>query len=239
MATHPNDLADERGPRLDGSLVLSGLTAAAGLAWLVRALVSSPALPPPVAVSYTPPAALSASAAFVAAPSRGEIAWTVQQAQGVDERGRAVIFQLLSGKRLVWEPGSATILGAQESAARDLATELTQPPLAEALSAAHAVIAIGVAAFEEPTALAGRRADKLAEALAGRMPVWRLDLGRYLRPCLGCNSGDRSDQRPLALITVSAAHEGADLSTALRDALGRQGDSWPTPNRYERFRLVR
>ncbi len=241
MAAHPDDLADERGPRVDASLVMSGLAAVAGLGWLVRALMVSPALPPPVAVTYAPSAILSPSVveAAVGSTTPSDTGWRLQQAQGVDSRGRAVIFQLISGEVLGWERGGVVVRELQGNQRRDLVTELNKAPLAGALLAAHAVVVVGAAAFDEPTELAGRRAEKLAALLGGMRAVWRLDLGRDLRPCLGCDAAVRSGQRPLALIAVSAAHEGADLAAALRDALSRQGESWPTPGRYEQFNLVR
>lgn len=236
MAAHTDESADHGGKRIDPPLFLAGVASLAGLGWLVSLLVLAPAPPPLATVSYRPPPVLATAPEGHPPAAAASPTWQAVRSQGVDSAGRAVIFELMTAEGLAWARGGTAVQGLADGRSQGLAEALARPPLASALASARAVIVVGAAAFDETSELAARRAERLAQAVGRARPVWRLDLGRALSPCLACAAGPRAAQRPLLLLGVSAAHEGADLAQALRDGLARHSPTWAL-QRYEQFRL--
>jgi hypothetical protein len=71
-------------------------------------------------------------------------------------------------------------------------------------------------------------------AVSERIPMWTLNLGRYVDPCTDCEDTDTSWQRPFVVIAVRDADEGTHISEALADALSGK-TNLPAPSRYSTF----
>jgi hypothetical protein len=211
------------------------LVSLAGLGWLISLALSAPPTLEPSTVSYRIPRVLQLDVHRNSNPVT-TAGWSLERVQGTDAAGRAVIFELMVARDLAWIRGRTGVQRLSLKGGAELAVELAGSELAPTLGAARSVVVVGSASFDESSELAAQRAERMAAALPGARPVYRLDLGRSLSPCLQCETLERVAQRPILLLAVSAAHEGADLLPAVADALTRYAPSW-APHRYEQFRL--
>ena len=106
------------------------------------------------------------------------------------------------------------------------------------------LIAVGVASQEgeldREIQRGGLRAARIAQwvrgAMGERIPMWTLNLGRYLDPCTDCEDAETSWQRPFVVIAVREAEEGINLSEALRSAMSDK-ENLPSPDRYSTFAM--
>lgn len=165
--------------------------------------------------------------------------------EGVDANGRKALFDVVVlTKAYGWVRGSTTELerGDQRLTPRDIQDEVLAPQLREGLGSARQLIAVGLASQEgqvereeqRGAARAARTAQWVREALGERVPMWTLNLGRYVQPCAECEDDDTSWQRPFIVIAVREADPDTNISDALHDALSDK-ENLPSPSRYSAF----
>jgi hypothetical protein len=169
--------------------------------------------------------------------------------EGTDAAGRRALFDVVVlTKNYGWVLGSTEELarGEQKLGPEDIETEILAPQLRSGLNTARELIAVGVAsqegAVETETHRAGLRAKRTAEWVRGavdpKIPMWTLNLGRYLEPCADCEDADTSWQRPFVVIAVKQADQGTDIGQALHSALSDK-QNLPAPERYSSFALAK
>ena len=169
--------------------------------------------------------------------------------EGVDAQGRRALFDVVVlTKNYGWVLGSTSELerGNQKLNARDIDDEVLAPQLREGLGSARELIAVGVASqegeLEREIQRGGMRATRIAQwvrgALGENMPMWTLNLGRYLEPCADCEDAETSWQRPFVVIAVREAEKGANIGEALKNAMSDK-ENLPSPDRYSTFALAK
>jgi hypothetical protein len=169
--------------------------------------------------------------------------------EGVDSKGRSAVFDVVVlTKNYGWIRGSTTELerGDKKLSAEDIESEVLAPQLRQGLGSARELIAVGLASQEgdidRETQRGGLRAAQIASWVRGAVdpaiPMWTLNLGRYLDPCTECEDGDTSWQRPFIVIAVRQADAGIDIGEALASAMSDK-TNLPSPSRYSAFALAR
>lgn len=169
--------------------------------------------------------------------------------EGTDAAGRRALFDVVVlTKNYGWVLGSTTELerGEQRLTPADIESEVLAPQLREGLGSARELIAVGVASQEGELARevqrGGLRAAQIAKwvhgAVGNKMPMWTLNLGRYLEPCADCETEETSWQRPFVVIAVRAADPGVNLGEALSVAMSDK-ENLPSPERYSTFALAK
>lgn len=168
---------------------------------------------------------------------------------GVDSQGRRALFDVVVlTKNYGWVLGSTTELerGADRLSPKEIEEEVLAPQLREGLGSARELIAVGVASqegeLEREIQRGGLRAARIAQwvrgALGAKIPMWTLNLGRYLEPCTDCETEETSWQRPFMVIAMREAEAGVNTGEALRNAMSDR-ENLPSPNRYSTFALAR
>lgn len=169
--------------------------------------------------------------------------------EGTDAMGRRALFDVVVlTKNYGWVLGSTTDLerGNERLTPADIESEVLAPQLREGLGGARALIAVGLASQEgdigRETQRGGLRAARIAEwvrsAVDPNIPMWTLNLGRYLEPCAECEDAETSWQRPFIVISMREADNGVNLEQALRSAMSDKVNL-PSPERYSTFALSR
>lgn len=168
---------------------------------------------------------------------------------GVDKAGRRALFDVVVlTKEYGWVKGSTTELerGDKRLSAEDIENEVLAPQLREGLGSARELIAVGLASqegeIEREVQRGGLRAARIAQWVQGTVdqsiPMWTLNLGRYLEPCADCEDADTSWQRPFIVIAVRKADDGTNIGEALHMALSDK-QNLPAPERYSTFELAK
>lgn len=168
---------------------------------------------------------------------------------GVDANGRRALFDVVVlTKTYGWVRGSTTELerGTQRLTAEDIENEVLAPQLRQGLRGATSLIAVGLASqegeIEREVQRGGLRANRIAEWVRGvvdpSVPMWTLNLGRYVDPCTDCEDADTSWQRPFIVIAVRRTDQGTNIGEALNDAMSNK-TNLPSPSRYSTFALAR
>jgi hypothetical protein len=156
---------------------------------------------------------------------------------GTDREGRRAVFDVVVlTKNYGWVRLSP----------EDIQREVLAPQLREGLGSARGLIAVGLASQEGDVGReeqrgaerAVRTAQWVQAALGERIPMWTLNLGRYVDPCTDCEDSDTSWQRPFVIIAVRDADEGTHISEALADALSGK-TNLPAPSRYSTFTFAK
>jgi hypothetical protein len=169
--------------------------------------------------------------------------------EGVDKSNRHVVFDVVVlTKDYGWVRGSTTELekGERRLSPDEIQNEVLAPQLRKGLGSARALIAVGLASQEGDVSReeqrGGLRAIRTAELVRGAVgtsiPMWTLNLGRYVEPCVECEDEDTSWQRPFIVIAVRRADNGAYISEALADAMSNT-QNLPSPSRYSTFALAK
>lgn len=169
--------------------------------------------------------------------------------EGWDTSGRRALFDVVVlTKNYGWVLGSTSELerGSDKLDARAIEEEVLAPQLREGLGSARELIAVGVASqegeIEREIQRGGLRAARIAQwvrgALGESIPMWTLNLGRYLEPCTTCEDAETSWQRPFVVIAVREADSGVAIGEALRNAMSDK-ENLPSPDRYSTFALAR
>ena len=169
--------------------------------------------------------------------------------EGWDKQGRRALFDVVVlTKNYGWVLGSTTELERENTKlnARDIEEEVLAPQLREGLGRARELIAVGVASQEgeldREIQRGGLRAARIAQwvrgALGERIPMWTLNLGRYLEPCNECENEETSWQRPFVVIAVRETDQSVNLGEALRNAMSDK-ENLPSPERYSTFAMAR
>lgn len=169
--------------------------------------------------------------------------------EGVDKSNRHVVFDVVVlTKDYGWVRGSTTELekGERRLSPNEIQNEVLAPQLRKGLGSARALIAVGLASQEGDVSReeqrGGLRAIRTAELVRGAIgpsiPMWTLNLGRYLEPCVECEDEDTSWQRPFIVIAVRRADNGAHISEALADAMS-DTQNLPSPSRYSTFAFAK
>ncbi|MBA2126929.1 hypothetical protein DLM45_11965 [Hyphomicrobium methylovorum] len=169
--------------------------------------------------------------------------------EGADRHGKRVFFDVVVlTKNYGWVRGSTTDLERSEQrlSPADIRDEVLAPQLREGLGSARGLIAVGLASqegdVEREEQRGGLRAARTAhwvrDALGDRIPMWTLNLGRYLEPCAECEDADTSWQRPFIVIAIRQADAGALISEALADAMSNTSNL-PSPDRYSAFAFAK
>lgn len=174
---------------------------------------------------------------------------TVFAIEGKDKAGRKAAFDVVVlNKSFLWVRGSAEDLEKDgQTIPRDtLAAAVLDDEVRAALADAKEVITVGTASQEgnaaDEVARAERRAKQAASLVSGAVapsvPISTLNLGQYRDPCVGCETGGTSWQRPFIVIAVKAADPDTDIGEALADAMtGKK--QLPSPASYSAFALTR
>lgn len=168
---------------------------------------------------------------------------------GQDRAGRRALFDVVVlTKNYGWVRGSTTELAKDDRrlSPQDIQEEVLAPQLREGLGSARGLIAVGLASQEGDVAReeqrgglrAIRTAQWVEEALGTRVPMWTLNLGRYIDPCAECEDSDTSWQRPFIVIAVRQTDDGAHISEALADAMSGT-TNLPAPSRYSAFAFTK
>ena len=168
---------------------------------------------------------------------------------GVDSAGRRALFDVVVlTKNYGWVRGSTNELEKDDRrlSPQEIQDEVLAPQLREGLGSARGLIAVGLASQEgevereeqRGSLRAVRTAQWVQEALGERIPMWTLNLGRYVDPCVDCEDSDTSWQRPFIVIAVRRADDGAHISEALNDAMSNT-TNLPAPSRYSTFAFAR
>jgi len=168
---------------------------------------------------------------------------------GVDKSGRHAVFDVVVlTKDYGWVRGSTTELekGERRLSPDEIQDEVLAPQLREGLGSARALIAVGLASqegeIEREEQRGGVRATRTAElvrgAIGSSMPMWTLNLGRYVEPCVECEDADTSWQRPFIVIAVRQVDDGTHISEALADAMSGV-ENLPSPARYSTFAFAK
>lgn len=169
--------------------------------------------------------------------------------EGTDKAGRRALFDVVVlTKNYGWVLGSTSELerGDQKLNARDIEDEVLAPQLREGLGSARELIAVGVASQEgeldREIQRGGLRAARIASwvrgALGEKIPMWTLNLGRYLDPCTDCEDAETSWQRPFVVIAVRQTDDGVNIAEALRNAMSDK-ENLPSPDRYSTFAMAK
>jgi hypothetical protein len=169
--------------------------------------------------------------------------------EGVDKSNRHVVFDVVVlSKDYGWVRGSTTELekGERRLSPDEIQNEVLAPQLRKGLGSARALIAVGLASQEGDVSReeqrGGLRAIRTAELVRGAVgtsiPMWTLNLGRYVEPCVECEDEDTSWQRPFIVIAVRRADNGAHISEALADAMSNT-QNLPSPSRYSTFAFAK
>lgn len=169
--------------------------------------------------------------------------------EGADRSGRRALFDVVVlTKDYGWVRGSTTELEKfdRRLSPDEIQTEVLAPQLRQGLGSARGLIAVGLAsqegAVEREEHRGGLRAERIAQwvrqALGGDIPMWTLNLGRYLEPCMECEDADTSWQRPFIVIAVRKADGGTRISEALADAMS-DTINLPSPDRYSTFAFAK
>lgn len=168
---------------------------------------------------------------------------------GRDSAGRRAVFEVVVlTKDYGWVRGSTTELerGERRLTADDIEREVLAPQLREGLRRAQALIAVGLASqegeLEREVQRGGLRAKRIAEwvrnVVEPSIPMWTLNLGRYMEPCGECEDADTSWQRPFIVISMRSADAGTNIGEALSNAMSNKANL-PAPDRYSTFALAR
>ncbi|RUO99493.1 hypothetical protein [Hyphomicrobium sp.] len=168
---------------------------------------------------------------------------------GVDRQGRRALFDVVVlTKNYGWVRGSTTELAKDDRrlSPDQIQDEILAPQLREGLGSARGLIAVGLASQEGEVAReeqrGGLRAVRIAQlvqdAVGNNIPMWTLNLGRYVDPCAECEDTDTSWQRPFIVIAVRQADEGTHISEALADAMSGT-TNLPAPSRYSAFAFTK
>jgi hypothetical protein len=147
-----------------------------------------------------------------------------------------------------WVRGSTTELekDGRRLSRDEIQSDVLAPQLRKGLRSARALIAVGLASQEGDVTReeqrgglrAIRTAELLRDAVGSKIPLWTLNLGRYIDPCVVCEDADTSWQRPFMVIAVREKDDGANISEALAEALsGTQ--NLPSPDRYSTFAFAK
>jgi hypothetical protein len=169
--------------------------------------------------------------------------------EGTDRQGRRAGFDVVVlTKNYGWVRGSTNELEKDDRllSPREIQDEVLAPQLRQGLGSAVGLIAVGLASQEGDVAReeqrGGLRAIRIAQwvrdALGDRIPMWTLNLGRYLDPCSDCEDSDTSWQRPFIVIAVRDVDQGAHISEALADAMSGTSNL-PAPSRYSSFAFTK
>ena len=169
--------------------------------------------------------------------------------EGVDKSNRHVVFDVVVlTKDYGWVRGSTTELekGERRLSPDEIQNEVLAPQLRKGLGSARALIAVGLASQEGDVSReeqrGGLRAIRTAELVRGAVgssiPMWTLNLGRYVEPCVECEDEDTSWQRPFIVIAVRRVDNGAHISEALADAMSNT-QNLPSPSRYSTFAFAK
>ncbi len=169
--------------------------------------------------------------------------------EGVDKSNRHVVFDVVVlTKDYGWVRGSTTELekGERRLSPDEIQNEVLAPQLRKGLGTARALIAVGLASQEGDVSReeqrGGLRAIRTAELVRGAVgssiPMWTLNLGRYVEPCVECEDEDTSWQRPFIVIAVRRVDNGAHISEALADAMSNT-QNLPSPSRYSTFAFAK
>ncbi len=169
--------------------------------------------------------------------------------EGTDRQGRRATFDVVVlTKNYGWVRGSTSELERDDRllSPQEIQDEVLAPQLREGLGTARGLIAVGLASqegnFAREEQRGGERAIRTArwvqEALGERVPMWTLNLGRYVDPCADCEDSDTSWQRPFIVIAVRNADEGTHISEALADAMSGT-TNLPAPSRYSAFAFAK
>ena len=169
--------------------------------------------------------------------------------EGVDKSNRNVVFDVVVlTKDYGWVRGSTTELekGERRLLPDEIQNEVLAPQLRKGLGTARALIAVGLASQEGDVSReeqrGGLRAIRTAELVRGAVgssiPMWTLNLGRYVEPCVECEDEDTSWQRPFIVIAVRRVDNGAHISEALADAMSNT-QNLPSPSRYSTFAFAK
>ncbi|MGL4396000.1 MAG: hypothetical protein ACRCS9_05625 [Hyphomicrobium sp.] len=169
--------------------------------------------------------------------------------EGTDRQGRRALFDVVVlTKNYGWVRGSTTELERDETrlTPEDIQNEVLAPQLREGLGRARELIAVGLASqegeIEREIQRGGLRAKRIGdwvrEVIDEKIPMWTLNLGRYLEPCAECENADTSWQRPFIVIAVKQADDGTNIGEALNVAMSDK-TNLPSPSRYSSFALSR
>jgi hypothetical protein len=169
--------------------------------------------------------------------------------EGTDSAGRYALFDVVVlTKDYGWVHGSTEELerDGRRLTAAEIEAEVLAPQLREGLGSARELIAVGLASqegeLEREVQRAGLRASRIAAwvrpTVDTRIPMWTLNLGRYLEPCTECETADTSWQRPFIVIALRQADDGTNIGEALHMALS-ETSNLPSPSRYSTFALAR
>ena len=169
--------------------------------------------------------------------------------EGEDRAGRQGLFDVVVlTKNYGWVRGSTTELEKNDRrlSPDEIQNEVLAPQLREGLGSARGLIAVGLASQEGDVAReeqrgglrAIRTAQWVQQALGARVPMWTLNLGRYVDPCTDCEDSDTSWQRPFIVIAVRQADAGTHISEALADAMSGT-TNLPAPSRYSTFAFTK
>lgn len=167
--------------------------------------------------------------------------------EGFDTAGRRALFDVVVlTKNYGWVLGSTTELerDGEKLNAKAIEEEVLAPQLREGLGRARELIAVGVASqegeLEREIQRGGLRATRIAQwvrgALGEKVPMWTLNLGRYLDPCTNCEDAETSWQRPFVVIAVGETEAGVNIGEALRNAMSDK-ENLPSPDRYSTFAM--
>jgi hypothetical protein len=169
--------------------------------------------------------------------------------EGMDRAGRHALFDVVVlTKDYGWVRGSTTELEKDDRrlSPDEIESEVLAPQLRAGLGSARGLIAVGLASQEGDVAReeqrgglrAIRTAQWIQDALGKRIPMWTLNLGRYVDPCVDCENSDTSWQRPFIVIAVRQADDGTHISEALADAMSGT-TNLPAPSRYSAFAFTK
>jgi len=169
--------------------------------------------------------------------------------EGTDRAGRRALFDVVVlTKNYGWVRGSTTELEKDDRrlSPEEIQDEVLAPQLREGLGSARGLIAVGLASqegeIEREEQRGGLRAIRTAqwvqEALGEHIPMWTLNLGRYVDPCTDCEDSDTSWQRPFIVIAVRNADDGTHISEALANAMSYT-TNLPAPSRYSAFAFTK
>lgn len=169
--------------------------------------------------------------------------------EGTDRQGRRAVFDVVVlTKNYGWVRASTTELEKDDTilSPQEIQDEVLAPQLRQGLGTALGLIAVGLASQEGDVAReeqrGGLRAVRTAQwvrgAVGNRIPMWTLNLGRYIDPCADCEDIDTSWQRPFIVIAVRSVDQGTHISEALADAMSGTSNL-PAPARYSTFAFTK
>lgn len=169
--------------------------------------------------------------------------------EGTDSSGRRALFDVVVlTKNYGWVHGSTDELerDGYRLNAQDINNEVLAPQLRQGLGSARQLIAVGLASregdVEREIQRAGQRASRIAgwlkQSIGNELPIWTLNLGQYVDPCIECETEDTSWQRPFIVIAVRQVDRGTNIAEALATALA-ETSNLPSPDRYSTYALSR